>query len=59
MKTYYATRKEAVRNEAIDWSNDFSNRVYSWSEIAAWTERFRILAKRYGLVREFTENTII
>ena len=58
MKTYQE-RKAAAREEAIQWQQDFENNNYSWLELAVWCEHFKKLAKRYGLMEEFTENGII
>lgn len=58
MKTYQE-RKEAARQEAIEWQYDYENHNYSMSELAAFTEHFKKLARRYGLTEEFTENGII
>lgn len=58
MKTYQE-RKAAARNKAIEWQQDFENHNYSYSELAAWQEYFKKLARRYGLTEEFTENGII
>lgn len=57
MKTY-AERKEAARQEAIDWQLDFGNHNYSWGELADYQDHFRSLGKRYGLLKEFKENGI-
>ena len=56
--TEYQKRKEKVRNEAIDWQNDFCNQTYSWGELAEWGNYFENLGKRYGLLEEFRENGI-
>ena len=55
----YQQKKAAAIEKAIDWQSDFQNHNYTWGEIAYWQEYFEILAKRYGLVREFKENGII
>ena len=55
---YYYKRKEAVRQEAVNWQLDFSNHNYSYNELATWGEYFYNLGKRYGLLREFHENGI-
>lgn len=55
----YQERKENARNKAIEWQQDFENHNYSYGELAAWTEYFKKLARRYGLIEEFTENGII
>ena len=58
MNSYQRT-KERVRNKAVEWLNDFCNHDYSYGELIYWEDYFRVLAKRYGLVREFEENGII
>ena len=54
----YADRKESVRNIAIDYSNMDCGGL-SWGEINCIESWFNDMAKRYGLVEEFTENGII
>ena len=55
----YRQLQEKARNEAINWQSTFTDSNYSYSEIAYWQGYFTILAKRYGLVKEFKENGII
>ncbi len=55
----YARRKEAARQEAIDWQLDFANHSYSWGELSEYAAYFEKLGKRYGLTAEFRENGII
>ena len=55
----YARAKENARQKAIDWQTDYYNNNYSYGELAAFTEYFTKLAKRYGLITEFRENGII
>ena len=50
---------ENARQKAIDWQTDYCNNDYSYGELAAFTEYFTKLAKRYGLITEFRENGII
>ena len=54
----YLKRQAEVRQEAIDWQNDFANHNYSWGELAVWNDHFTQLGRRYGLLREFHENGI-
>lgn len=56
--TLYAEGKERARQEAIEWSSDFANHNYSWSDLAEWGDYFTRLGKRYGLMKEFHENGI-
>ena len=55
----YQRRKEQVREEAIEWQFGFSERDYSWAEVAEAGQRFKRLGRRYGLLREFRENGIL
>lgn len=55
----YKQRKEKARKEAIEWQLSFSDKDYSYSELAEAGSHFERLARRYGLVREFKENGII
>jgi hypothetical protein len=55
----YTELKEAVRNEAIEYQNDFQNNDYSYGELTYYQDYFSKLAKKYGLIREFKENGII
>lgn len=59
MATNYATRKEAAREEAIDWQDWLSENSVSYEGLAIATEYFEKLGRRYGLLREFRENAII
>lgn len=55
----YQKRKEAARQEAIDWQADFGNHNYSYGELAFYSDYFEKKAKRYGLLREFRTEGII
>ena len=57
-KPTYEIKKEMVRQEAIDWQNDFGNHNYSYGERAEFGYYFKKLGKRYGLLKEFCENGI-
>lgn len=52
------TKSEAIQF-AIDWQHNQSNKSLSYGEIAEYTENFRILAKKFGLTKEFKENGIL
>lgn len=54
----YSERKAEIRNQAIEWQNEFSEHDYSYTEIAEWQDHFYRLGKRYGLLKEFQENAI-
>ena len=58
-KAAYKARKEAVRQSAIDWQNDFANHDYSYDELMEWQAYFKKLGRRYGLTAEFKENGVI
>ena len=55
----YQKRKEAARQEAIDWQNKAAELQLSMEGVAIATVYFKKLGKRYGLLREFRENGII
>ena len=55
----YQKSKENARNTAIEWQHDSNNYNYSYGELAAFSDYFYNLAKRYGLIKEFRENGII
>ena len=55
----YTRAKENARQKAMDWQTEYYNNNYSYGELAAFTEYFTKLAKRYGLITEFRENGII
>lgn len=54
----YQRRKERARAAAIEWQHTAPEDL-SYGELADIADRFRRLAKRFGLVREFRENGII
>lgn len=54
----YQERKEAVRNEAIDWQCECGG-LPSYGELADVQEYFEKQGRRYGLITEFRENGII
>lgn len=55
----YQRAKNKARDKAIEWQHSFNENNYSYSDLAYYTDYFTVLAKRYGLVREFRENAII
>lgn len=59
LQNNYQEKKAQVREQAIEWQNDFSNNNYSHGELNYFYEYFLRMAKRYGLVREFKENGIV
>lgn len=54
----YQTKKAKIRQEAIDWQIEASNKNYSYGELACFARHFEKLGKRFGLLREFRENAI-
>lgn len=58
-KPNYETRKLILRATAEEWQRVFNCFCYSWEELANWTQFFTKYGKRYGLIKEFTENGII
>lgn len=55
----YQKQKEKARQKAVEWQKAFPRKSRFWGELAIQGEKFRSLARRYGLVREFRENGII
>lgn len=58
MRTYQQ-KKEAARNQAIEWQGTFAQQNYSYGELADWAAHFEHLGRRFGLLTEFRENGII
>ena len=58
MKTY-EQKKEEIRQQAIEWQQQEESQAYSMSDYAYYTEYFKKVGKRYGLIGEFFENGII
>lgn len=55
----YQIKKYELRNEAIEWQNNFENKNYSYAELANIEDYFYKHGKRYGLLKEFREDGII
>lgn len=55
----YQKAKAAAREAAIRWQHEASQRADSWSDLAEAAAYFERLARRYGLIKEFRENSII
>ena len=49
----------ALRDEAIQWQFDFSERTMSYYDLMVEQSYFYEQGKRYGLLREFRENGIL
>ena len=58
MKTY-AERKDAARNEAIEWDLNADKENLSYGDLVIFADYFEKLGRRYGLLKEFKENGII
>lgn len=58
-KKTYQEKKEAARQEAIDWQYEAAEQDLSYGELAETQGRFERLGRRYGLLQEFRENAII
>lgn len=57
-KRTYKERKEKARNIAKDWQQIASEQNMSYAEMNEAGNYFYKLGKRFGLLREFRENTI-
>ena len=55
----YMKKKEAARNEAINWLLTTANDDMSMMELLNYQDHFATIGRRYGLIREFHENGII
>ena len=55
----YMEKKEAARNEAINWQITTANEDISWLELLNYQAHFLNIGRRYGLIREFHENGVI
>ena len=58
MKNKYQNKKEQVREKAVMWQLENSDKCLSYEELAESSEYFSKLGKRYGLLKEFRENGI-
>ena len=57
--TAYQKGKERARERAKEWQYAAADRRDSYGELVEAADRFRRLAERFGLIREFRENGII
>ena len=60
-QSYYRRGQAKARCEAIEYQFrlfDEENPI-PWWEVNEWAEHFKKLGKRFGLMREFTENAIL
>lgn len=51
--------KDEARQSAIKWQSWQSNKSLSYGEMSEYAENFRVLGKKFGLLREFKENGIL
>lgn len=58
MSSTYQERKQATREEAMEWQDILSECSCSYGELLEIEQHLSRLAKRYGLVQEFRENGI-
>lgn len=58
MKTY-KQKKEEIRQQAIEWQNNFATNRMHWSSIFWDGVYFEQKGRRYGLLTEFKENGIL
>lgn len=54
----YNRLKEYARTEALEWQLTSGDNPMSYNELAEVGERFYMLGKHYGLLKEFRENGI-
>ncbi|MBQ0097349.1 MAG: hypothetical protein KBS62_00215 [Oscillospiraceae bacterium] len=59
MKNNYQNQKDRAREKAVDIMYRLSDVAISYGEIATIQDYIYKLGKRYGLIKEFTENGII
>lgn len=55
----YQIKKYEIRQMAIEWQTEASQKNYSYGELAKFNNYFYKKGKRYGLLKEFRENGII
>ena len=54
----YGETKEKIRQQAIEYQEDFEKQDYCWSDLHIYQQYFEDKARKYGLVKEFRENGI-
>lgn len=54
----YNIKKDSIREQVIEWQNEFACHNYSYGELVEWQAYFGKMGKRYGLLKEFRENGI-
>lgn len=58
-KNYYKIYKEKARAEAIQMQEKITGEALSLNQIIFIQNKFKIIGKKYGLLKEFRENGII
>ena len=58
-KKQYQEKKEALRNEAIQFQHDIIENNLNWWDYYDYLIELEKKARKYGLVKEFKENAII
>lgn len=58
-QNYYAKRQAELREEAIDWQREVSERATSYGELAEAYSYFETMGRRYGLLSEFRAEGIL
>ena len=54
----YEQKKNEIREQAIQWQDDFSRNNYSYFVVFQRQRYFEKMGRRYGLLKEFRENAI-
>lgn len=57
-KKTYQEKKEAARQQAIDWQLLAGEQSLSYGELNEYMAHFERQGRRYGLLQEFRENAI-
>lgn len=58
-KKTYQERKEAARQEAVDWQIWLSENSISGEGLMIAAAHFEATGRRYGLLQEFRENAVL
>lgn len=54
----YEQKKNEIRQQAIQWQDDFARNNYSYFVVFQRQRYFEKMGRRYGLLKEFRENAI-
>ena len=55
----YIKTKEQARQYGIDYQNWASDKNLSYGELIHFQSKLSLIAKKFGLVKEFKENAVI